>query len=427
MTDLFTPENENAVLALVLKHPETLDELEHLKPFMFSSKTNQALYKIIKELQEQQLVPDYSMITQFAKSKGQYDFVGGEELLKYLYTLSFPVGNARAYGKLVVDAYKARSLLSLASDIHTVEINSDNIDHVMSDFRMKLDQVNELAAVNTLFSSKDLMKSAWESIGHRIENPGISGVTTGINCLDLATSGMSKNEVWVIAARPSVGKTAVLCNMALNQTLNAGVPVVIFSLEMSRQLLADRLLAINSGVELSNIRLGTLSQAHINKLTDSKKRLTDIPLFITDSSFYDPEDVYPAVRKSIKQTGAKVVYIDYLQLMCERSNEAVHDIGRITRRLKLMSKDLGITFVILSQLNRDVEKRDDKRPQLADLRQSGNIEEDADVVIGLYRDYIYTKNKEKLNELELILLKQRNGPIGTMMSKFFPETNKIEG
>jgi len=234
----------------------------------------------------------------------------------------------------------------------------------------------------------------------------------------------------IIAGRPGMGKTAVMCNSAVEvakslQQEGKGQSVQIFSLEMNKIGLTERMVSMESGVPLADIRLGTISNDQLQKVAETIKKLKDLPLYI-DTNF-DTDDQYFAsmVRKYNKTKGTRIVFFDYIQLASERDANQTAEIGRFTRMGKILANELGITTILFSQLNRAVELREDKRPVLSDLRQSGNIEEDADLVMFLYRDDYYNQKSLNKGEMEHIIRKHRNGPTGSLWYNFGLDTLKV--
>jgi replicative DNA helicase len=233
------------------------------------------------------------------------------------------------------------------------------------------------------------------------------------------TYGMCGGKLWIISGRPSMGKSSVAENFALNQ-VTRGIPSLFFSLEMNKRDISERLVAIESGIDLTKIKLGLLNQKEMDELSSSVSKIHLHPLTIDDNFGANLNYILGVSRKYVKLYGIKTIYIDYIQLMTERNSEATNELGNISRSLKLLSKELDVCIVILSQLNRGLESREDKRPQLSDLRQSGNLEEDADVVVGIYRDELYDKNSKYKGIMEFIISKNRDGSSGIIPVKFNP-------
>ena len=420
---LFQADTETAILSILLKDPEKVYELQTAKDFMFSSSANQLLFNTIISLSNQGLTPEVNLILGNLQAKNKDLQVGGKEYLNFLYTQEYSPDNLREFERLLTDSHKAKTLISMAGTIPAQVASAKDIDAIINTVRASLDNLTESSGGDSTSPLSDVLKLSWDELVERTKNPGIRGVTTGSKGLDLATTGVSGGELWTVAGRPGMGKTALECNMSLHQA-KVDVPVLIFSLEMRKTPLAERLVAIDTGVSSSNMRLGLLSQPELDKISDSMKRIKDLPVYIDSNYNATLSYVLSTIRKYKKMHEIEVVYLDYVQLLSERTADATNEIGRMTRALKLLANELNIGIVILSQLSRNCEYREDKRPILSDLRQSGNIEEDSDVVLGLYRDEVYNKDAHK-GVLEQILIKQRSGPIGTVLATFDGDTNRI--
>jgi replicative DNA helicase len=420
---LFQADTETAILSILLKDPEKVYELQLVKDFMFSSSANQLLFNTIINLSNQGLTPEVNLILGNLQAKNKELQVGGKEYLNFLYTQEYSPDNLREFERLLTDSHKAKTLISLAGTIPSQVASAKDIDSIINTVRASLDNLTESSGGDSTSALSDVLKLSWTELVERTKNPGIRGVTTGSKGLDLATTGVAGGELWTVAGRPGMGKTALECNMSLHQA-KSGVPVLVFSLEMRKTPLAERLVAIDTGVSSSNMRLGLLSQAELDKISESMKQIKDLPIYIDSNYNATLSYVLSTIRKYKKMHEIKVVYLDYVQLLSERTADATNEIGRMTRALKLLANELDIGIIILSQLSRNCEYREDKRPILSDLRQSGNIEEDSDVVLGLYRDEVYNKDAHK-GVLEQILIKQRSGPIGTVLATFDGDTNRI--
>jgi len=421
---LFQADTETAILSIILKNPEKVFELNNVKEYMFSSTANQLLYTTILNLSSQGLSPETTLIHDTLKAKNKDLQVGGKEYLSYLMTQDYSPENLREFERLLVESHKAKTLISIAGSIPSQIASAKEIDVIINQLRTTLDNLTEASSGDGTSILADVLKSSWDEMVERTKNPGIRGVTTGIKGIDIATSGVSGGELWTIAGRPGMGKTAWECNVAISQAKKK-VPVLIFSLEMRKNPLAERMVAIETGVNSSNIRLGLLNQEEMDKIAEAMKKIKDLPLFIDSNYNANLSYMLSTIRRYKKMYDVKVVYLDYIQLLSERSADATNEIGRMTRALKLLANELDIGIVMLSQLSRNCEYREDKRPVLSDLRQSGNIEEDSDVVVGLYRDEVYNKETNHKGTLEQIILKQRSGPIGTVLTTFEGETNRI--
>jgi replicative DNA helicase len=418
---LFNQESEVAVLSILLKNPEKVFDLGGIRNFMFSSSPNKLLFSSIEDLRSQNLVPEFSLVTGNLQSKDILKDCGGTDYLNYLMNQTFDSGNLKEFERIVINSYKARTLLSLSADMKSLVSNSDQIDGVISQLRNSLDNLSETNGGSVTEKLSDLIQSTWQVIVDKVKNPHID-ISTGYDSVDAVTGGYWPGDLWVIAGRPGSGKSALLCNTVL-RSAKKGIGQLIFSLEMSKHSLIQRMLAIETGVPVTDIRLGLLNQKQLDLISDKIKEIKDLPIFIDTNYNNNPNYLSSTIRRYKKLYDIKVTHLDYIQLLVPRDTDATHAIGAVSRELKLLANDLGIINVMYSQLNRLVELRDDKRPILSDLRQSGNLEEDPDMVVFLYRDVMYSPDTRNKNSLEYIIRKQRNGPIGTINMNFSVETN----
>lgn len=423
--ELFNNEAEVSVLGLIINNPDLVYSLT-VRPYMLSSTLNQVLLSNIQELSEQALIPEYNLLINYLRAKGKLNEAGGEEYLKYLREQSVERENLRAYESQVVNSYKAKTLLQIGSGISGRVKDLGDVDPLITEIRTALDNLTTTSGGETTSPFEDVLKITWDSVVERQEKPGIPGITTGYVDLDAVTGGYKGGDLYVIAARPSVGKTAWMCNSILKAARVS--PVCVFSLEMIKQSLGNRFVAIEGDLSVQNLTLGALSKEELQKVNDTIKEIKSLPIFIDDIFTPTLSYLVQTIRKYVRTKGVKVVFIDYIQILVERGEFQTHEIGKVSRALKLLARELDIAVVILSQLNRSLEGRDskNKRPTLADLRQSGNLEEDADMVMFLYRDELYNPDTKNKGVLEQIIRKNRNGMIGTLPPNHFEaETNKI--
>lgn len=423
--DLFQTDAEISVLSIILHNPDKYFEAQDLKSYMFSSEPNQIIFKLVADLLAKKLVPDLNLIETNLGSTGTMLKAGGRDYLNYIYKFNSNESNLKEFVDIIINSYKAKSLISLATQAQQQVITSGNADSAITTLKQSLDKLVSISSTDEIESMDTIMDMSLKSIEERVNNPGIPGIKTGIRSLDTATSGMQEGKLWVIAGRPGMSKSGAVCNMSYNQA-KEGIGSLIISREMSKEQLAKRFITIDTEIENTAITMGYLNAKELNRVRDSVSFLKTLPIYIDSNFFSTPEYIFSTIRKYQSNFGVKVVYLDYLQLVVDRNNDSTHALGRVTRMAKLLSNELKITVVLLSQLNRNVEMRDNKRPILADLRQSGNIEEDADIVIGLYRDEIYNPNTKDKGLMETIILKNREGPIGTVPLTFIKENGIIK-
>jgi replicative DNA helicase len=303
-------------------------------------------------------------------------------------------------------------------------LHSANVDDEIAGIRQKLDKLQDLSSAEESESIEDFADEAKKKIEDRTNNPGKTGIPFGVEDIDIFTGGVEPTNVWVIAGRPSMGKTAIAMNSILKSS-KLGVPCLMFSLETNKQKLLERLVALDCDIQLQDIHLGTLDSKHLKKVNDSIDRLRKLPIYIDTNFTPSLEYLLSTIRRMVKQKGVKLVYVDYIQLLSGRGDDVRLEIGRMMRGLKLLAVQLEIGIIVLAQLNRSCESRDDKRPLLSDLKESGDIEQDADMCAFLYRDVYYNKDTKYPNALEYIIRKYRDGAIGTLLLTMDMPTNRI--
>jgi replicative DNA helicase len=424
-TNLFNQDSELAVLSILLSNPDKIDDIQNLRSFMFTSTPNQVLFDVIQELNTQNLVPETNLLINYLGSKDRLDAVGGVSYLNYLKDRTYNAENLKEFERLVIETYKAKSIINLSAKLPGMLTGNNPVDQVISYARETIDNLTLSSGGEKTMSFIDVLREGWDEIVRRVKNPGITGTATGLKDLDLSTGGISHGKLWIVASRPSMGKSSILCNIALN-TAKTDNGVLLFSYEMSKQDVIERFLGIETGVGISDIHLGILDQKKLDIVKDKIAEFKHLPIYIDTNFTGDLNYVISTIRRYHKTKGIKVVCLDYIQLMAERDANATNALGQISRALKLLANELGIAVIVASQLHRGVELRDDKRPVLSDLRQSGNLEEDADVVAFLYRDEYYNSDTKYKGLLEFIIRKNRqNGVIGTALFGFDPITNRI--
>lgn len=392
---------------------------------MFGSVPHQTLAEEFEQLFEKQLTCDPTLVISSLESRNCLGKVGGKEYIEQLLAKDIDPTGFTEFIELVIAGYKARSFIALTSGIDKRKITPANIDEYIRETKVSLDNLGGVKGDYGATHISDLTKDVYDTIISRRSNPGIRGSSWGNRDIDATTGGKCGGDLWVIGGRPGQGKTTAIINSMLEDGKN-GIPSLLIEREMRNQELVERLISLDTGITNTKIRLGLITPDESERIKESLLKLKTYPIYM-DSNYHasDPHYVESTVIKFKNKHGIEVVYLDYIQLLAERDEGQTQQIGRFTRLFKLLSNDLNICSVILSQLNRNVEARDNKRPLLSDLRQSGSLEEDADFVIGLYRDeYYYPETKFK-NLLEFIVLKNRNGPQGTITTAWDGSTYKI--
>lgn len=422
---LFSPESEEAVLSLILKHPDLFHNTGGIRSYMFSADPYIALYSEMESLIEKQLVPDPTLVIASLDAKNALDSVGGKHHINKLLAKEFKQENFSEFCDVVLKSYMARSFLSMTSGTKKDDLNTENIVEKIAEVRRGLDNLVSMRAGQDTLHVSDITMEVFNDIIARMDNPGIRGISWGVASMDKVTGGKSGGDLVIVAGRPGSGKSSVVCNSVWADA-QEGKPSLIISREMKPKDLLERLISIDTGISSSNIRLGVLTQSQVLQIRDSLAKIKKYPVYL-DGNFRTNDLYYmeSVVNKFKKQKGIETVYLDYVQIATDRDDNQTHEIGRFTRMFKLMAEDLNICSILLSQLNRKVEERDDKRPMMSDMKQSGAIEEDADFVIGLYRDEYYNKETKAKGLMEYLILKARNGPTGTVTVRFDAPTYKI--
>lgn len=420
---MFNADSETAVLNILLKYPDLGYSLDQLKNFMFSSTGYQQIYTSYQKLLDQNLYPDSSLVINNLRAENKLDNVGGEETLKYIVSLDYNKENLQEYCKQVKDDYKKRVIVSKAGEITARIKAGDEVSIVIDDLQSTIENLETTSGGDDTVSLTDYADSGFNIIEEKMKNPGISGISTGIQDIDLGTNGIGEGHLWIIAGRPGMGKTQIVLNI-IRKTVNRGNRALIFELEMPKQALWERLLGIEAGINTTDIGMGLVTKSQFEDLKHAKETLKQLPIYMDTNSYADIRYIETTVKKYKQLYDVNVVVVDYAQLMCDRGDDQTAELGRISNRLKKLAKSLNIGIILLSQINRTNESRTDKRPVLADLRQSGNLEEDADLVAFVYRDDYYDPEKNP-GQMEWITRKARYAPLTTILLHYEGATSRI--
>ena len=429
-------EAEDAVIGSILLDPSVVtDVMEILSSDDFYFPKNKIVFEAIEKLFDEGEPIDVISLTEKLKEEGKLEEVGGElEVARYADVVPTSA-HVEYYAKVVRDKSILRKLIEAASRIvEMAESEGGDVDEILDEAERKIFEIAESKATKTYSHIKEIMHSVFEeleAIQERAEDLDMSaalvtGIPTGFSELDKFTTGFHKSDLVIVAARPSVGKTAFALSLMRNMAVKYSVPVGIFSLEMSAEQLAQRLLAMEARVDLHKLRTGMFTSEEWDRLTVATEKIYKAPIIVDDEPSLDPRTLRAKARRMKKEFGVEVIFVDYLQLMHIRKfkESRQQEISEISRSLKLLARELDVVIVALSQLSRAVEQREDKRPRLSDLRESGAIEQDADTVIFIYREEYYKKTERvhEPHEAEIIIGKQRNGPIGTVRLIFDPSS-----
>jgi replicative DNA helicase len=370
------------------------------------------------------------------QSLGKAEETGGLAYLNSLAQYVPSAGNIRRYAEIVRERSILRKLVSASDEIATAAFNPQGkaVDKILDEAEQKIFNIGEEGSrMKQGFQSMDsLVVDLLDRVQEMADNPNdITGVPTGFYDLDRMTSGLQAGDMIVLAARPSMGKTSLAINIAEHVALHEGLPVAVFSMEMGAAQLAVRIVGSIGRIDQGHLRTGKLSDDEWPRLTEAIEKLRTISLFIDESPGLTPSELRANARRLARQCGKLgLIVVDYLQLMSGSSGGAdenrATELGEISRGLKMLAKELQCPVIALSQLNRSVETRTDKRPMMSDLRESGAIEQDADVIMFIYRDDYYNKESKEPGVAEVIIGKQRNGPTGTVKLAFLKPLTKFE-
>jgi replicative DNA helicase len=382
-------------------------------------------------LREEKKPIDLVTLTAELQDRKMLDEVGGVPYLTSLINGVPTTANVEHYAQIVEEKAIRRHLIRQASQTVALAYEGENIEVVMTNTQEQMQNIQDRAASSTKSRIKDiksLLMNSFERIEERsLNKSGISGIPTGFPNLDTMLNGLSRGDLIILAARPSMGKTAFALNVAINVALQSEKPGIIFNLEMTGEQLSDRMFASQGNIDFQAIRTGRLTSEEWERLTMAISTLSEAPLTVIDEAF-TLNQIRSDARKLKREIGELgVIVIDYLQLIGVEGNFSTTNdrVSYVSRTLKLLARELDVPIIALSQLSRAVEQRQDKRPMLSDLRDSGSIEQDADVVAFLYRDDYYNEDSEKKNIAELIIGKQRNGPVGTCELLFLKNYSKF--
>ena len=413
-------EAEQAIIGSMLTDRDAvISAIEVLKPEDFYREDNKTIYEAILNLYTRSEPIDVITVRAELESMGKLDNVGGLEYLAELPEKVPTTANASKYIKIVEEKATLRSLIKTANEIIELGYNpTEDVDDIMEGAEKKIFNIMQDKDQKGYSPLKDVLVESFtklEELYNRKQH--ITGVPSGFIDLDYRTAGFHGSELILIAARPAMGKTAFALNIATNAVLRANVPVAVFSLEMSKEQLVNRILSSESMVDSNKIRTGKLEEDDWTKLAEAIGPLSEGEMYIDDTPGINIMEIRAKCRKLKIEKNIGLVVIDYLQLIQgtgKRGASREQEISEISRSLKILAKELDVPVIALSQLSRAAEQRPDHRPMLSDLRESGAIEQDADIVMFLYRDDYYNEDSEKKNIAEVIIAKHRGGSTGTV-------------
>jgi replicative DNA helicase len=404
-------EAEQSLLGGLLVDPESINKIvDMVAPDDFYKDAHGKIYDVMLDLYERNEAIDIITVSSLARDKGLVEKIGGITYLNSLVDLMPSAANIVQYGKMVREKALIRKLINVATLIIEKGYEPDtNVDTYIDEAESLIFRVAENIQTIEMLSQK---------------KQSVIGVPTGYTELDRLTSGLQNSDLIIVAGRPSMGKTALCLNIAqyVATMKENPLPVGVFSMEMSKEQLVTRLLSSESEIDHSKLRAGMLSQSDWRRLSEAASKLIEASMFIDDSPSMSVLEVRARARRLKKEHGLALLIVDYLQLMKGRTffESRVQEISEISRSLKALAKELNIPVIAISQLSRAPEKRENeaKKPRLSDLRESGAIEQDADLILFIYRDEVYNKNSDKKGTAEIIIGKQRNGPTDTIELAF---------
>ena len=416
-------EAEEAILGGILIDPEAISRIaELLRPEFFAISAHQVIYRSALDLFFQGQSTDLMTVTTRLADRNQLEQIGGQSKLAQLVDRTVSAVNIDQYAVLVEDKYQRRKLIEAGNNI--VQLGYDTatpLETVLDRAEQQVFSITQERPQQDLVSIGETLNQTFQDLENRNEGLTLPGIPCGFYDLDAMTGGFQRSDLIIVAARPAMGKTAFCTNIAHH--IAAGqqkLPVAMFSLEMSKEQLVQRILSSEAKIESNRLRSGRISQNEWEPISTAIGNLSELPLFIDDTPNITVMEIRSKARRLQAEQGGSLglILLDYLQLMEGSSDNRVQELSRITRGLKGLARELNVPIIALSQLSRSVEARTNKRPMMSDLRESGSIEQDADLVIMLYRDEYYNPDSPDRGIAEVIITKHRNGPTGIIKLLF---------
>ena len=413
-------EAEKSVLgAAMLSKDALFDVMEVVKPADFYDENHKEIFQAMIDLNRKNAPVDALTVAEELKKRNSLEMVGGRAYIASLSSMTPTTSNAMEYGRIVAEKASVRRLIETADDIVTKGYDGTMDANQMLDYAESgIFEISQARQKGQYSHIRDVLVENLAIIDRAEQmDGGLTGITTGFSKLDEMTSGMQKSDLIILAARPAMGKTAFALSLARNAAVKGKASVMIFSLEMAKEQLTQRLLSMESKVDLQTLKTGRLERRDWDDLNVALDILSNSNIHIDDTAGISIMEMKSKCRRLKAEAGLDLVIIDYLQLMNPegKADSRTQEISVISRNLKLLARELDCPVLVLSQLSRAPEQRTDHRPMLSDLRESGSIEQDADIVIFLYRDEYYNKeDTEKPGECEVIVAKHRSGPTGSV-------------
>jgi replicative DNA helicase len=432
-SDRLPPQNidaEESILGGILLDPDALGRVaEILRPEAFYIGAHQEIYRAAIALNGQGKPTDLMSVTTWLQDQKLLDKIGGQSRLGQLVDRTVSAVNIDQYAQLVMDKYLRRKLIQVGNEIAQLGYETSTaLEKVLDQSEQKVFGITQSRPNQSLVSTADILTSTFSDIESRAEGMALPGVSCGFYDLDAMTQGFQRSDLIIAAGRPSMGKTSFCLGIARNIAAFHKLPVAVFSLEMSKEQLVYRLLSGEVQIESGRLRAGRISQNEWEPLGHAISSLSQLPVFIDDTPNISVTEMRSKARRLQAEQGGALglIMIDYLQLMEGSGSEnRVQELSRVTRSLKGLARELNVPIIALSQLSRGVESRTNKRPMMSDLRESGSIEQDADLIIMLYRDEYYNPDTPDRGIAEIIINKHRNGPVGTVKLLFEPQFTRF--
>jgi replicative DNA helicase len=418
----FSQEAEEQILGAHLMDPTAFDRVSDiLTPETFYYPQHQLVYKAIIKTVSNQMPVDIVTLAETLNDDGHLEAVGGRQYMDYLAVSSITTAHLEGYVHIANQKARLRRLAAVGQMITRAALEDDDPDKVLEFAQMGVfDAAQGKSQTQTQWIADAAEETIAKMATRNAENRELLGVSTGFKALDATLAGLQGSDLLILAARPSMGKTALALNIAAN--VSKEKPVLLFSLEMSKEQLTTRLLCSNAGIDSQRVRTCRLTHADFEALSFAASDMQKWKLTLDDTPCPSLMDIRTKARQASIAEPLGLIVIDYMQLMGGKGSDAVREMTAISRGLKLLARDLNVPILALSQLSRAVESRQDKKPMLSDLRESGAIEQDADVVMFIYRDEYYNPNTERPGMADVIVAKQRNGPLATIPLLFKAST-----
>ncbi len=426
--DRLPPQNmdaEEAILGGILMDPEAIARItDILRPEAFYLSAHRQMYEAALALHVQGKPTDLMNLVTYLQDQDLLEKIGGQGKLADLFDRTPSAVNIDQYAMLVMEKYLRRRLIRTGQEISELgHDTSQDFENVLNDAEQKVFNITQTRPQDGLVSTADVLTQTFSEIESRSVGLSVPGLACGFYDLDAMTQGFQRSDLIIVAGRPAMGKTSFVLNIARNIASYHKLPVAVFSLEMSKEQLVQRLLSAEVRIESNRLRAGRITAQEWEPLGHSISTLSQMPIFIDDTPSISVPEMRSRLRRLQAEQGGALglVLIDYLQLMESKNDNRVQALSSITRGLKALARELSVPVIALSQLSRGVESRTEKRPMMSDLRESGAIEQDADLIMMLYRDEYYNPDTPDRGIAEVIISKHRNGPVGSVKLLFEPQ------